>query len=88
MKEIVDHLLKAPDSQLDACMKPLIEKWGNPPTALQILEVTDHCIHGSLASGFVVALLQTLYDMQCKAEGTTHAEVVKQATWRPAEDRQ
>lgn len=82
MKELRDYLLKAPDTQLDAAMKPLIEKWDDEPTPLQVLEVLDHCIHGSLASGFVVAALQAVYDVQCKKANTTHEEVVKQATWR------
>jgi hypothetical protein len=82
MKEIVEHLLKAPDHQLDARMKPLIEKWTEPPTALQVLEVLDCCINGALASGFVVAVLQALYDIRCKEEGTTHEDVVKLAEWR------
>jgi hypothetical protein len=81
-KEMVKHLLDAPDSQLDAAMKPLIEKWADPATPTQILEVLDHCIHGSLASGFVVSLLQIMYDMSCKYHNTTHEEVVKTATWR------
>lgn len=82
MKEIIEHLLKAPDRQLDAQMKPLIEKWSDPPTALQVLEVLDYCIHGSLASGFVVSVLQILYDMRCKAEGVTHEQLEPLATWR------
>lgn len=82
MKEIIEHLLKAPDHQLDAQMKPLIEKWTEPPTALQVLEVLDFCIHGALASGFMVAVLQALYDIRCKAENTTHEEVEKLAEWR------
>ena len=81
-KEVIDHLLVAPDSQLDASMKPLIEKWSHPTPPLQILEVLDYCIAGSLASGLVVMLLQMEYDMACKRAGTTHEEVVKLATWR------
>jgi hypothetical protein len=81
-KEMVNHLLTAPDSQLDANMKPLIEKWEDPPTPIQILEVLDHCIHGALASGFIVTLLQIMYDIACKQCSTTHEEVVKSATWR------
>jgi hypothetical protein len=77
-----DILLAAPDSQIDAAMKPLIEKWSDPPTPIQILEVLDHCIHGGLASGFVVHALQIVYDVACKDANTTHEEVVKQATWR------
>lgn len=81
-REMIDLLLAAPDSQLDVAMKPLISKWSEPPTAIQVLEVLDHCIHGSLASGFMVRFLQALYDMACKREQTTHEEVVKGATWR------
>jgi hypothetical protein len=85
-KEMVKHLLDAPDTQLDAAMKPLIEKWADPATPLQILEVLDHCIHGSLASGFVVTLLQIMYDTACKREGTTHEEVLKGAAWRQRDE--
>lgn len=80
--EIAACLLQLSDNQLDASMKPLIEKWSGTPTAVQILEVLDHCIHASLASGFVVTVLQALYDDACKNEGTTHEVVVKNATWR------
>lgn len=82
MKELRDLLLKSSDSQLDAAMFPLIEKWDDDPTPLQVLEVLDMCINGSLASGFVVATLQAVYDIQCKKFNTTHEEVVKQAAWR------
>lgn len=76
-------LLNAPDSQLDSSMQPLIQKWSEPePLSLEILEVLDHCIHGALASGFVVSLLQGLYDSACKNEKTTHEENLKFATWR------
>lgn len=75
-------LLTAPDTQLDSCMFPLIEKWDDEPTSLQILEVLDQCIFSALASGFVVGLLQTLYDAACKREGKTHEDNVPFATWR------
>jgi hypothetical protein len=81
-KAIVEYLMNAPDTQLDKAMKLLIAKWSDPPTPLQILEVLDHCIYGSLASGFVVTLLQTSYDIVCKKDGVTHEDVVKNATWR------
>lgn len=82
MKELVAVLLEAPDSQLAAVVKPYIRKWSEPPTALQVLEVVDYCINGALSSGVVLASLQVLYEQRCKAEGTTHVEVVKLATWR------
>lgn len=82
MYDIAEMLMQMSDNQLDAQMKPYIVKWNNPPSALQVLEVLDYCIHGALASGFVVATLQTIYDLRCKEENTTHEEVVKLATWR------
>lgn len=81
-QEIIDQLLQAHDTQLDAQMKPLIQKWSIPPSPIQILEVLDHCIHGALASGFVVKLLQICYANACEDNSTTHEEVVKNATWR------
>ena len=87
MESLKEGLLSAPDTQLDANMKPLIQKWDDPPKAIQVLEVLDHCIHGSLASGFVVTLLQVVYDSTCKSEGVTHEQMERQATWRKVEDR-
>lgn len=75
-------LLSAPESQLDAKLHPIIQTWPDQPTALQILEVLDHCIHGALASGVVVTLLQIFYKKTCEAEGVTHEELVPKATWR------
>ena len=75
-------LLTAPDTQLDASMKPLIEKWSDPPTPIQVLEVLDHCIHGALASGIVITVLQLMYKDICTQANTPHEEVVKNAAWR------
>ncbi len=75
-------MMEASDSQLDASMKPLIEKWGEPPTSLQVLEVLDQCIFASLASDFVVKCLQLMYDDRLKDEGKTHEQNVPLATWR------
>ena len=82
MNDFVKILLEAPDSQIDSTIKPLIEKWDEQPTPIQILEVLDHCIHASLASGMVVQVLQIIYADACKKNNTSHEEVVKFATWR------
>ena len=75
-------LLKAPDTQLDRSMLPLIEKWDDQPKAIQILEVLDHCVHGSLASNFVIFTLEILLDGALAAEGITRELLVSQAVWR------
>lgn len=71
------------DRQIDASMHPLLKKWDEPPKAIQVLEVLDQCIHGSLASGFVVTVLQAEYDQALVREATTHEVIVLGATWRP-----
>lgn len=75
-------LLTAPADQLDASMFPLIEKWDEAPTALQILEVLDNCIYASLASGFVVGLLQNLYEIARDNEDKTREQIEELAVWR------
>jgi hypothetical protein len=79
MKEL---FLAAPSGQLDSSVKPLIEKWDEPPTSLQVLEVLDQCIHGSLGSDFVVAALQAVYESRLSAEGKSHNDNVPFAVWR------
>jgi hypothetical protein len=80
--DIREALCAAPDSQLDAAMFPLIRKWDDPPTALQVLEVLDACIHGSLASSFVIRVLEGLYGVACKREQITHDQAAARAPWR------
>ena len=75
-------LLDAPDTQLDASMVAMVRQWSDPPSALQVLEVLDHCIHGALASGVVIRLLQWCYVERRDAEGVTHEALVPLATWR------
>jgi hypothetical protein len=71
---------------MDACLKPLIEKWSDPVTALEVLEVLDRAIQGGLTSSFATYALQEMYQTTLEAEGTTHEEVVKLAVWRGPPD--
>lgn len=82
LNEMREHLLDAPDGHLDACMKPLIEKWGESPSSLQILEVLDNCIYSGLASGVVVTVLETLLNYVLKLENKELSDIVPLATWR------
>lgn len=82
MKDLIEMLKSAPESQLDASVKPLIVAWSDPPKPIEILEVLDSCVHASLASAFVVGLLDLIYKDACQREGLSHDDVVKQATWR------
>lgn len=82
MSNIKELLLQAPDRQLDKSIFPLIEKWDDEPTAIQILEVLDQMIYASLGSGLVFVLLQGLYKTALEREGKTHKEMEALATWR------
>lgn len=75
-------LLEAPDSMLDASVFPLIEKWDDTPTSLQVLEVLDYCVYSSLASEFVVRLLEGLLYTRLDAECRTLHEIEPEAYWR------
>jgi len=79
---LVEMLLKAPDHELDASMHSLIQKWSDPPKAIQLLEVIDHCIYGSLASGFILSAFQMMYTQALKNENLTHEDLIPLAIWR------
>ena len=81
-KEVIAHLLTAPNSQLDASMLPLISSWSTPPTAMQILEVLDKCIVSSLASSAVIMVFQLMLNEAMADENTTLETLREKATWR------
>lgn len=83
MSSLKQHLITAPDTQLDKSMREYIEQhWHDEPTALEILEVLDKCVHFALASGLVVMVLETMLMTAMKAEKTNMVELEKLATWR------
>lgn len=77
-----DLLLAAPDGHLDRSLFPLIRGWSTPPSAVQVLEVIDACVHSGLASSFVMESLIAEYDLRRAHEGLSHDDVVARATWR------
>lgn len=82
MNDLKDMFAALSNRELDSSVKPIIAKWSTPPKPIEILETLDCCIFGSLASGFIVKVLSSLYDEACGREKTTHEEVLKLATWR------
>jgi hypothetical protein len=40
------------------------------------------CVHSGLASGFVIHVLEQMFNKALKKEKTTYEEVVKGAVWR------
>ena len=80
--KIKSELLGCSEDQPNPAMKTKMEGWTDDPSSLQILEVLNRCIHASLASGFVVSVLQWMYDSTLKQENKTHEDNVPLATWR------
>lgn len=74
--------LCAPEDRMDAQLRPLIEKWDDQPSSIQILEVLDLSIYGALADDFVVSTLQTMYNRALDSEGITHEANLSKANWR------
>lgn len=80
-------LLEAPDDQLDHNLFYLVEKWeGEDPTALQLLELLDHCVYGAGASEFVMGLLNTFLKIAMEREGVSYDRLTSQAVWRDTLD--
>lgn len=75
-------LLLAPPYQLNPSVRPLIEKWSDCPTALQILEVVDKCIYASLANKFTLNVMQKMLDVAMSTENITMTDLEPQAVWR------
>jgi hypothetical protein len=77
-------LLDAPPRHLDPQMVDMVREWPDTPSALQVLEVLDLCVRGSLASPMVVMALEIAFTEAIKHEGTTQEQVVAMADtlWR------
>jgi hypothetical protein len=86
MSELADEVrkmcLNLSDRAFDPVAKDIVRKWSPEPTAAQVLEALDMCVHGSLCSSFEIKVLHMLYEQACKAEGKTHDQVASEATWR------
>lgn len=78
---IREMFVTAPESQIDKSLCEMIMKWSDEPTAIEILEVLDSAICFSLASGFVVSMLQMVYESKPKEEKKL-AEAYAKENWR------
>jgi len=75
--------LEVPDSQMAEVIKDIIrEKWDDEPSAIQILEAIDYCVHYGASSDFVVSVLDGYMHAALQCEGKTFEELISEATWR------
>ncbi len=82
MIKLKQLLLLAPKGHIDPAAMKTIKEWDKNPKAIQILKTLDICVHSGLASGFVIHVLEQMFNKALKKEKTTYEEVVKEATWR------
>jgi hypothetical protein len=80
-QEFIDHLMNAPDTQMDDLCKKVITSWNGEPTALDILFLSDKIVYFSLGSGFVVRMFDSMVDMACKEDNISREDVEKQRCW-------
>lgn len=81
-KEIKSFCAKLSDRSLDGRIKPRIAAWSEPATALEVLEVLDLCINGSLCSSFELHLFNMLLSEACAREKCTRGDLEALAVWR------
>jgi hypothetical protein len=79
---IKSMLLEAPEGQIDKPLMDLIQKWDEPPTSLQILEVRDLGAYTAGTSDFTISVMDMAWKSAMKAEGVTEESLIAQATWR------
>lgn len=82
MIKLKQLLLLAPKGHIDPIALKTIKEWSKYPKAIQILKTLDACVQSGLASGFVLSVLEQMFNKALKKEKTTYEEVVKNATWR------
>lgn len=88
-KDFVDHLLKAPDRELDASTFKFIYEWKKYVDSVDILYILDICARYSLASGFMMKTLDLLLQETAKLEGKSLMDVyVVAECWRNGNDHE
>lgn len=84
--EILNQIATGPDTQIDASVKPrLVALAGDPaPKADTLHDILDDIVHASLASDFVVGVLNYVWAGLLAAEGRTVEEALRQKHYKKA----
>ena len=87
--DFIDHLLKAPDNELDASTFKIITEWKTYVDSVDILYVLDICARYALASGFMMQTLDLIMQESAKLEGKPLMDVYLEAEcWRNSCDHE
>ena len=60
MTEVLDLLLKAPDSQISKPIVEIIDKWSKPPKEKEISDTLEEIFYSGGASSFAIGVLKLL----------------------------
>lgn len=84
MHNIIESLLAAPDGQLDPAAKAQILQWADPPLAVEIYKLIDHCVYYAWASEFTMKILHILLDLAKEKEDLSQKTLdsIANSTWR------
>lgn len=81
-QSLKQHFLSAPAAMLDPALLPIVVRWDDPPTSIQLLELLDHCVHTGGAPRFVIMAIESVMLTTMKAEGVTSEDLLPRAVWR------
>lgn len=82
MDDLLTLLKSTPESQLSPQIREKVEKWVEPVSAINILEVLDDVVHTGGGSGFIVKVFDLMLTESMDRENTFYDDLVKQAHWR------
>lgn len=78
--ELFRRLATGSDDQIDASLKPALLALADDPNPKSdaVHEVLDQIVHGGLASGFVISVLDYVWTALLTAEGRTKEQAVRE----------
>jgi hypothetical protein len=82
--EILPKLEQGSSREIDPALVKDLKEWSDPPKALEVMYSLDINAYGSLSSGFVTRVLETVLKASLESEGKTYEDVAKEAQelWR------
>lgn len=82
LRLVKTYIASVSDRMVDPVMKQEVAALSDPPKAVDVLDILDKAVHGSLCSDFEIRLLDGLLNSLIELEGTTFEAVASQAPFR------
>lgn len=85
METMKELFARAPEVEIDPSLQPIIQRWDDEPSAVQVLELLDHGTHSGGLSDFVISALRIMLTQAMNSEGLAWNDLVAKVTWREAD---